>query len=152
MKKVITKPDGSTEVIEGTAEEIAEYERKVRGEIRETPAPKQGPGLLTDELERLLGDKDFLEKMRESRKPQWPLATGYRPSHSDTCQIAIARRGAWLCVIPPRCDCGAEPALLDTYGITWFPITRRYRYSTDSGITWGDCGEFTFGSVQSPPC
>lgn len=30
MKKTVTRPDGTQEVVEGTAEEIAEYEKKLR--------------------------------------------------------------------------------------------------------------------------
>ncbi len=34
MKKIIKRPDGSEELIEGTAEEIAEYERKLREVVK----------------------------------------------------------------------------------------------------------------------
>lgn len=63
MKKTITKSDGTTEVVEGTPEEIAEYERKLRGEVK-TESPKKVPKLLTeDEQKRQLQDlKDLLTK------------------------------------------------------------------------------------------
>ena len=111
MKKTITKQDGSTEVVEGTAEEIAEYERKMRGEIKENPAPKTGPGLLTDEVKRLLGD-EWIEKVRrmseEFSRHHFPERTALQfPRHSEFCEIVVAQRG-WMSIIPPRCTCGAE--------------------------------------------
>lgn len=94
MKKTITKPDGSIEVVEGTAEEIAEYERKLKGQpVLE--APKPGPGLLTDELRRLM----------DSYRPYVPFEPGYRLEHSPTCDIIVAQRG-WWGINPPMCSCG----------------------------------------------
>jgi hypothetical protein len=80
MKKTITRPDGTTEVVEGTAEEIAEYEKKIKvGDIRETP--KKGPGLLTEEsLARLLSS---------NCSPNCVKCSG----------------GVWMGVVPPPCVC-----------------------------------------------
>lgn len=90
MKKTITKPDGSTEVVEGSPEEIAEYERKIRGETQnESPKPAS-PGLLTDEVKRMLDGFAYSAT---------PL------QHAPECQIVTAQRG-WWCVDPPRCTCG----------------------------------------------
>lgn len=46
MKKTFTRPDGTQEVLEGTAEELAEYERQLnqQGKVKEHKAPK--PALL----------------------------------------------------------------------------------------------------------
>lgn len=54
MKKKIVRPDGSTEEVEGTAEEIVEYEKRLRGEVEETKKIKS-PGLLVDVVSRQLG-------------------------------------------------------------------------------------------------
>lgn len=93
MKKTIIKPDGSSETVEGTPEEIADYERKIRGETQnEAPKPKT-PGLLTDELKRLDDAlKDFPKYFNERR------------DHSPDCAITIAQRG-WWSVLPPSCTC-----------------------------------------------
>lgn len=101
MKKTITKQDGSTETVEGTAEEIAEYERKVRGDVREEV---KKPGLLTDIIERQLS-------------PIMPI-----PQHDPSCQIVEASRG-WWSTVPPRCTCG-----LFAYPI---PGAHRYYFTTD---------------------
>jgi len=90
MKKTITKQDGSVEVVEGTAEEIADYERKLKGQpVLE--APKPGPGLLTDDLRRLLQYS--------------PFESGYRIDHGPTCQLTVAQQG-WWSINPPMCTCG----------------------------------------------
>lgn len=99
MKKTITKQDGSVEVVEGTAEEIADYERKLKGHpVLE--APKPGPGLLTDELQRL---RDGM-----INTPWWtsPFHNNYpQLQHHPTCQMIEAQKG-WWCVTPPMCTCG----------------------------------------------
>lgn len=118
MKKTITKPDGTTEVVEGTAEEIAEYERKLRGDVQEAPKPK-GPGLLTDELQRLLDG---------ARKFEQPLSYPIM-QHDPNCDIVRAGSG-WWSVVPPRCTCG-----LFAYPIPGGTI--RYTYTTDK-IQVGD--------------
>jgi hypothetical protein len=130
MKKTITKKDGSTEVVEGTPEEIADYERKIRGEVKESPK-NDGPGLLTDQIDRRTQKMDDviaegMKKLQElidagkfvypPKEPQRPLTTQpfedfrrrqYRP-HSEYCQMTVASRG-WMSIIPPRCDCGSDP-------------------------------------------
>lgn|SRR5574337_564411 len=39
MKRTFKRPDGTEEQVEGTAEELAEYERRLRGEISEQKRP-----------------------------------------------------------------------------------------------------------------
>ena len=59
MKKVVTRPDGTKEEIEGTAEEIAEYERKIRNESAGLPAPDERRVLnedLRQELKRMVDE------------------------------------------------------------------------------------------------
>jgi hypothetical protein len=41
VKKTIKRPDGSEEVVEGTAEEIAEYEQKLREVVRSVKGKKK---------------------------------------------------------------------------------------------------------------
>lgn len=120
MKKTIQKPDGSTETVEGTAEEIAEYERKIRGDVKESPKPP--PGILTDEIKRFIDD--VLEDVRKKTffvpfhplpvlpdlKPNWP-------QHSPFCEITVASRG-WFSISPPHCTCGAEIRFVDP-NVTW---------------------------------
>lgn len=99
MKKTIIKQDGSTEVVEGTPEEVAEYERKVNSRPQnETPVPKT-PGLLTDELVRKLSETGILDWYRSIPQPA-PVM-----QHTPTCEITVAQRG-WWSVSPPRCTCG----------------------------------------------
>lgn len=49
MRKVIKRPDGTEEVVEGTAEEIAEYERQIREGSR--PRTKKPPVLRGAEVD-----------------------------------------------------------------------------------------------------
>ena len=122
MKKTITKPDGTTEVVEGTAEEIAEYERKVRQEpIREAP-PKKKDILKGKSLQELL------EEMQKAAPviPQFiPYYTLPRMEHSPECLLEKAKYG-WWSVVPPRCTCG-----LITYPDQGYRIT----YGTGTGQT-----------------
>ena len=62
MKKTVTNPDGSTEVVEGTAEEIAEYERKRKTEGA-APAPTKKRRVLNEETVRAIA-KEEAEKAR----------------------------------------------------------------------------------------
>lgn len=105
MKKTITKSDGSTETIEGTADEIAEYERKLKkGSLKEVPKPKK----------EILKGKSLPELMREFME-KYPQPLQYNPipypyyhpqlEHSPMCELKVAERG-WMSVIPPRCSCG----------------------------------------------
>jgi hypothetical protein len=118
MKKTIQKPDGTTEVVEGTAEEIAEYERKLKGEIQVEAPKKQGPGLLTDELQRLF----------DQAKPWWEqeiYRTYPRLEHAPTCLLVKAQND-WWSIVPPHCTCG-----LIAYPIPGGTI----RYTTTTGTT-----------------
>lgn len=110
MKKIIKRPDGTEEVVEGTPEEIADYERKLKGGLQnETPKPKV-PGLLTDEFQRL---------MDEFRKLPNEIMKGIpRFEHSPECDITTAQRG-WWSVQPPRCTCG----LVRYNDDGWYKIT-----------------------------
>lgn len=104
MKKTIQKPDGTTETVEGTPEEIAEYERKLRGEVQEAPKPK-GPGLLTEEMLK------FLEGLRKFEHPS------FQPhmQHAPECEIIRAGSG-WWSTVPPRCTCGYVVYPMPIYG------------------------------------
>lgn len=137
MKKTITKPDGTQEVVEGTAEEIAAYERHVRQEPVKEEVKK--PGLLTDELQRL-GGIDW-QKVFEKMPPQvqWPR-------HSTFCEITVAQNG-WLSTIPPRCTCGAvADPWADPY--PWYKITCSSTFIT----TCPDCGMSTGGLNTNQLC
>lgn len=109
MKKSIPKPDGTVEVLEGTPEEIAEYERKLRGDVKEAPKPTTGPGLLTDDVKKLLESlteedlRKAMEQLPPLPPPVWPIVQ--RVEHDPSCDIITAQRG-WWSVIPPRCTCG----------------------------------------------
>lgn len=80
MKKKITRPDGSVEEFEGTAEELAAFEKS----IKETPAPsgkeegkKPGQQILTDEIQRLLDQAvEEMKKGGQGLLPKiepWPV-------------------------------------------------------------------------------
>ncbi len=98
MKKTITKPDGSIEVVEGSPEEIADYERKLKNQPQ-LESPKQtGPGLLTDEVARQMSQLQYVPLVPKFR------FDGYHLSH---CEMMVASRG-WFSIVPPRCTCGAD--------------------------------------------
>lgn len=61
MKRTFRRPDGTEEVLEGTAEELAEYERKLNESERKPPKP----GVLKGR-----GIADHLQQ------PYWPLMPG----------------------------------------------------------------------------
>lgn len=69
MKKIIIHSDGTKEEIEGTAEELAEYERKMKSET-----PKKGNGKKV-----LLDGIDLQEFMRELQKVVSEKRTEYYP-------------------------------------------------------------------------
>jgi len=63
MKKTIKHPDGTEEVIEGTAEELAEYEKNLN---ESGGKKKKNPKILTDEVKRLadlLDDPSFQNEL-----------------------------------------------------------------------------------------
>lgn len=96
MKKTVTKPDGSTEIIEGTAEEIAEYERKMKKDsLKEAPPKKQKDILKGDEYPQV----DYYKLLWDLYQKQTQEV-----SHDEFCPITIARRG-WWSVQPPTCTC-----------------------------------------------
>lgn len=112
MKKTITKQDGTKEEVEGSAEEIAEYERKTRGEVKEQV---KKPELLKDVIDHKLAP--VVSPIIPSFAPM-PI-----PQHDPGCDIITAQRG-WWSVIPPRCTCG----------LFAYPIpggTVRYYFTTD---------------------
>lgn len=120
MKKTITKPDGTTEVVEGSPDEIAEYERKLRGELKEAPPKKKDilkGQALQDEVRRMI--EKYMEE--HPQPPQYifnyPNYQFPRMEHDPNCEIKIAERG-WWSVVPPRCTCG-----LITYPSTFRIIT-----------------------------
>lgn len=64
MKKTIKRPDGSEEVVEGTAEEIAEYEQKLREGTK--PSKKKKPVLHGAEVDgvTLTEDETMLVRLK----------------------------------------------------------------------------------------
>ena len=68
MKKTITKPDGTTETIEGSPEELAEFEKKLKsGELKEQRSKKR---VLTDQrivelLEQISQKIDLIQLFRD---------------------------------------------------------------------------------------
>lgn len=143
MKKTITKKDGTTVVVEGTAEELAEYEKKLKKEpLQEEPSK---PGLLKG--------KSFQELMEEAWKKQqqdeWKK--WYQPyfqpvlQHASNCEIIVAQRG-WWSVVPPRCTCG-----LYVYPNDWYTIittTSGDSINTPQKTTVTLNGGVTIGAVQ----
>jgi len=112
MKKTITKSDGSVEVVEGTAEEIAEFERRIKNQPQNESPKSPGPSLITEPVQR-----QFTPIVKFT----------YKTSHDDWCQVSVAQRGGWLCINPPRCDCGFEVQFAPP--LPWYTIT--YTTSTD---------------------
>lgn len=71
MKRTLKRPDGGEEVLEGTAEELAEYERQ----LREGPKKPQRPGVLRGrELEEQLdGLRKIIDDLHPRPAPWTPL-------------------------------------------------------------------------------
>lgn len=104
MKKTITKPDGTQEVVEGTPEEIADYERALREGLNEVPKKDKKNLLLEDKSMSLLEQwRDLIEKA--PKQPMMPSFAFNGLEHSPECQMTVAARG-WMSIVPPRCDCG----------------------------------------------
>lgn len=114
MKKTIEKPDGSKEVVEGTPEELAEYERKNGNLVKESSKKKR---LLTDGLS-LQELQDFLDEWKEKNPPRqehhWYFTKSYPDWMVDWCQVrrppcnpeCYACNGRpWYGVTPPPCIC-----------------------------------------------
>jgi len=88
MKKTVKMPDGSESVIEGTPEEIAEFERQQkRGAITEVPKKSNKRILLKDDFDKIFENFDNIFKKidRQFERVQ------YVPYHShcvgcSTCQ------------------------------------------------------------------
>lgn len=57
MKKTITLSDGSTETMEGTAEEIAAYEKAKREQANESAKPKKRVLLKEEELRAMIAEE-----------------------------------------------------------------------------------------------
>lgn len=83
MRKVVKRPDGTEEVIEGTAEEVAEYERQIKEGSRPS-LPKKKPVLrgaevdgkpLTDEEVALVRLHRLGLLPKEERKADQPVIT-----------------------------------------------------------------------------
>lgn len=76
MKKIIHKPNGEIVEVEGTPEEIAAYEKKLKENVSEQPIPKT-PGLLTDEVKKLLKDLDTSGLKHVPAVQHYPRHTEY---------------------------------------------------------------------------
>ncbi len=82
MKKTVTLPDGTTEVLEGTPEEIAAHERLVRGESKkEKKKPDVLKGKEPDksdyfELQKWLEELQKATKDSRGLDPYWPNRQG----------------------------------------------------------------------------
>lgn len=111
MKKIVKRPDGTEEVLEGTAEEIAEFERRLRETVREAPRePQTGRRVLTDELRRLMDQSDLPDLIRDAVERMREQGGLWPKTERSTC---------------PGCGRWSRPAPL-------FPGI--------SGPPWGGCG------------
>lgn len=101
MKKQITHPDGKVEVVEGTAEELAEYERK----LQEQGSPKKGG------KKRVLLNEDELRAMIAEELKKVPQNHYHFTSCGCQChQPAILPSPIWIGPVNP------EP-------LPWYTIT-----------------------------
>lgn len=98
MKKEIKKPDGTVEVVEGTPQEIAEYEKNVV-EQSEILSEKKKKLLLEQTQQRLV---DFIDSIPVQRQMRQVYDFS---SHSEECEITRAQRG-WWSIHSPVCTCG----------------------------------------------
>lgn len=86
MKKTITKPDGTTEVVEGTPEEIAQYERQLREGTTITEVPKKdGKKLLLEEL------AEFAKKIPKAELEEIVIPWQHPTKHSYDCPISVSQ-------------------------------------------------------------
>lgn len=112
MKKTITLPDGQTEVIEGTAEEVAQYERAKREEANESKRSKKKV-LLTEEKVREIVKEELLAHDL-ARTIQITSST----SMYTVCQHQYP--AVWLGITPPSCvKCGQPMPQLTPYVISF---------------------------------
>lgn len=85
MKKTITLPDGSVEVVEGTAEELAEYEQKRKTEGVSKPATKK---------RRILNEETVRAIAREEAAKVAPVIV---QSHGIcTCPLCCPYKPYWI--------------------------------------------------------
>jgi hypothetical protein len=83
MKKTFRQEDGSFVTIEGTADEIRQYERIVESDRRGNEPKKQGPDVLKGE-EASDALKELLEKLGNPR-PVQPTFVPWTPSWCIKC-------------------------------------------------------------------
>ncbi len=82
MKKTVTLPDGTTEVLEGTPEEIAAHERLIRERSVPITEKKKKPEVLKGKPpEDAL--RELIEKMKTEPAPSAPFP--YVPNVAPTC-------------------------------------------------------------------
>lgn len=154
MKKTITKPDGSKEVLEGTPEEIAELERRIRQEpIREEP---KKPELLKDEVKHLdsIDFQKLIEEAMRKKLDEQPLPffdQRWRWQHSPFCEMKVAERG-WMSVIPPRCTCGLFIYPQERFSPILDVGTQPYKLTYTFTSTCPDCGQPTTGLNSNSLC
>ena len=73
MKKTVTLPDGTTEVLEGTPEEIAQHEKLIRERVGDKPVGRKKPDVLkgapdvvpTGESAPARFDPEIIKKLQE---------------------------------------------------------------------------------------
>lgn len=80
MKRTFKRPDGTEEVLEGTAEELAEYERKLRGE--ESPKKEK-----KEKKPEVLKGKNLEDLLRELEPLQPSNPWGARPIVTEPCRF-----------------------------------------------------------------
>jgi hypothetical protein len=73
MKRTFKRPDGTEETLEGTAEELAEYERKLNESERKAPKPGVLKGreleAVPDQLRRL---QEAIDRFSDRMPLYWP--------------------------------------------------------------------------------
>ena len=110
MKKTITLPNGQTEVVEGTAEEIAAYEKAKRESANESPKSKKK--LLTEEEVRAIAKEEAAKvaPVIHHGVCTCPICCPFKPYWAKPyCQHEYPQ-GPWLSVLPPNCIKCGEPA------------------------------------------
>lgn len=94
MKKTLRQEDGSFVTIEGTAEEIRQYERIVESDRRGQEPKKQSPDVLkgapeldADQIRKILEDLGMRPQLQETRpvQPIVPRTVPYHPSWCPRC-------------------------------------------------------------------
>lgn len=110
MRRTITLKDGQQITIEGSPEEIAEYERIVRereaneGQKKDESPRRKGKRILNEDEKKLAEYFETFKKMIDEYVKNYPTTIIPHVKHCNPECYACNGR-AWFGVVPPDCIC-----------------------------------------------